>query len=526
MRLAIALVCLLGCTTSSDELRVTTESGVVHGAKTGTVRHFLGIPYAAPPVGALRWRAPQRAGAWQGTREALQVGSECPQTLSLSGVSYDEDCLYLNVWTPSGAHDLPVMVWLHGGAFIFGSGGDKYYDGGVLAQHGVVVVTLNYRLGVFGFLAHPASDGEDPAYPTSGNYGLEDQRAALEWVQRNIAAFGGDPAHVTLFGESAGGFSTCVQYLSSRTTALFEAAIAESGLCGATLLAPSHANAESEALTLGSQLGCPGSGAGALACLRGLDAMTLLAATGLPPEASMTPGGPFYQPEILPDALPNVDGYVIAQPLREAFDAGGYAPRPLLLGTNRDEGTLFHSSIYAMPVTDEASYRAALAVRFGSGAVDAIEAQYPIASYPSANAALATVTGDAFFVCPTRRSARAAARAGAPVFRYSFEHAPEEPVMPGLGVFHSAELPFVFGNDDFPLGRVGTSGAALAAAMQAYWTSFAKTGDPGTGGAGGVAWPAYDPARDTYLGLGDPVAGAAGLRSSLCDFWDTLAVTP
>ena len=240
MRFAIVLLCVTAaCGTSGDELRVATESGVVHGEKDGTIRHFLGIPYAAPPVGPLRWKPPQRAPAWQGTRDATVVGTQCPQTLSYSGASYDEDCLFLNVWTPSGAHDLPVMVWLHGGAFIFGSGGDKYYDGSKLAQHGVVVVTINYRLGVLGFLAHPALDVEDPSFPSSGNYGLLDQEAALAWVQRNIAAFGGDPKQVTLFGESAGGFSTCVQYLSSHTAGLFERAIAESGLCGSTLLAPS-----------------------------------------------------------------------------------------------------------------------------------------------------------------------------------------------------------------------------------------------------------------------------------------------
>jgi para-nitrobenzyl esterase len=189
----LAAACLVACT-SSNPLVVDTASGKLEGTKTGTgdIRAFLGIPYAAPPVGALRWRAPQPAVPWNGTRQAIQVGLQCPQLLSFEGPSYDEDCLYLNVWTPTGAHDLPVMVWLHGGAFIFGSGGDKWYEGDLLAQQGVIVVTINYRLGALGFMANPASDDEDPAYPTSGNYGLEDQRAALEWVQANIAAFGGD----------------------------------------------------------------------------------------------------------------------------------------------------------------------------------------------------------------------------------------------------------------------------------------------------------------------------------------------
>jgi len=177
----LALLALVACS-GGDELTVTIDSGTLHGGKTGTIRHFLGIPYAAPPVGDLRWRAPQPVAPWQGTQQALQVSDQCPQSLSYSGPSDIEDCLYLNVWSPSGAHDLPVMVWLHGGAFIFGSGGDKYYAGDHLAEKGVVVVTINYRLGPFGFMALPQLDTEDSAYPTSGNYGLEDQRAALEWV--------------------------------------------------------------------------------------------------------------------------------------------------------------------------------------------------------------------------------------------------------------------------------------------------------------------------------------------------------
>jgi para-nitrobenzyl esterase len=491
---------------------------MVHGAYEGTVRTFLGIPYAQPPVGDLRWRTPQPVTFWKDTLEAVQIANQCPQLLSYAGPSYDEDCLYLNVWAPKHAKQLPVMVWLHGGAFIFGSGGDKYYDSTNLAEHGVVVVTLNYRLGALGFLSHPALDTEDPMFPTSGNYGLEDQRFALQWVQRNIAAFGGDPANVTLFGESAGGFSTCVHYLSSRADGLFANAIAESGFCGTSFLAPTHSVAESQALTLATKLGCAGNGSSALACLRGIDPMVLLQATALPPASSMMPGGPFYQPSILPTAVPNIDGVVIAMPTREAFDAHAYMPRPLLLGNNKDEGSLFHSSVYALPVTTNAEYQAALAVRFGPSQVNAIVAQYPIASYASANDAIAHVTGDAFFVCPSRRTARAALAAGAPVFRYSFEQPMESVFMQGLGVFHGAELPFVFGNDDFPLGHYGASGAPVSTAMQDYWTTFAKTGDPN--GASEPPWAAYDGTTDPYQVLATPIASATGLKTSLCDFWD------
>jgi para-nitrobenzyl esterase len=509
MRLWGLLVALAACGGSGDGLTVTIDTGTLHGGQTGTIRHFLSIPYAAPPVGDLRWRAPQPPAPWEGTREALQVLDQCPQSLSYSGPSNVEDCLFLNVWTPVGAHDLPVMVWLHGGAFIFGSGFDKYYAGDHLAEKGVVVVTLNYRLGAFGFMALPQLDTEDPDYPTSGNYGLEDQRAALAWVQRNIAAFGGDPSKVTLFGESAGGFSACVQYFSSRTTDLFGAAIVESGLCGASILENTHQTALDQGTALAQQLGC--TSGDVLACMRGVDAQTLLDMTALPKPESQVPGGPFYQTAILANGLPNVDGVVIEKPLSMATPS---ASRPLVLGTNKDEGTLFHASIYATAVADETEYRAALAVRF-PGKVDAIVAQYPVASYPSANDALAAVTGDAFFVCPARRTARIAQGAGNPTYLYSFEHALEHPFYAGLGVFHSSDIPFVFGNDNYPLGKIG-SATALVDAIQGYWTELAIAGSIGD-------WPAWTPEAEDYLRFDD--AGASSqqhLKSAVCDFWDAL----
>ena len=517
MRIALCVALLAACGSGGVGVDVKTDAGVVHGADIDGVMHWLGVPFAAPPVGALRWRAPQPVKPWSGTLATTDYQSPCPQTLNLGGPSYDEDCLYLNVWTPQGTHpgELPVMVWLHGGAFLFGSGGDKWYAGDTLAKRGFVIVTINYRLGAFGFFAHPALDTEDPAYPTSGNYGLEDQRAALQWVQKNIAAFGGDPKRVTLFGESAGGFSTCVQYLSSRTKGLFQAAISESGLCGSPVLAVPHATAQSEGLDLAGQLGCAGSGADALTCLRAVSTKDLLAKTGLPMPATQAPGGPFYQTSLLPNALPNVDGFVIAQPLADLAAAGGYAPRPLLLGTNQDEGTLFHSSLFAMPVADETAYRAALAVRFGSANVDAIVANYPVASFPSATRALAEVTGDAFFVCPTRRFARAVAAAGAPVFKYTFAHAPTQPLFDDLGVFHSSELPFVFGNDDYPLDKIG-SAASLVDEIQSDWTHFATDHAPGS------AWPAYDGPSDLEEVLDVTPSTATATKSALCDFWDGL----
>ncbi|HEY0252643.1 MAG TPA: carboxylesterase family protein, partial [Kofleriaceae bacterium] len=470
-----------------DPLTIGLDSGTIHGTRTGDMREFFGIPYAAPPVGANRFRAPQPVAPWTGTLEAGTIGSPCPQALSLTGVSDTEDCLFINVWAPEGAHDLPVMVWLHGGAFILGSGGDRYYDGTNLAEHGVIVVSLNYRLGLFGFLAHPAFLDDDPDYPTAGNYGLEDQRAALLWVQKNIAAFGGDPKHVTLFGESAGGMSTCIHYLSSRTAGLFEKAISESGLCSAPLLELSFDIAAGEAVDIATKLGCAANDPTTVDCLRSKSPDELLAATQLPMPTD-PPGGPIYQPLLLPGSLPVIDGYVVEKASADALK-DNFQPRPILLGNVADEGTLFHSQLFAQPVTDDATFRAALGNRFDAGLVDGIVNHYPLAAYTSPNRALAQITGDAFFICPSRVFASAVSDAGAAVYRYSFQQPPANPVFADLGVFHSAEIPFVFGNDDYPLAGIGDA-TALATQIQNYWVAFAKTANPNV--AGQPAWPKYD----------------------------------
>lgn len=498
-----------------NELVVTIETGTVEGAASGDIRRFLGIPYAAPPKGPNRFRAPQPAEPWTDVRPAFELGQQCPQSLSLAGTSNEEDCLFVNVWTPSGAKNLPVMVWLHGGAFILGSGGDKYYDGGQLASHDVVVVSMNYRLGIFGFLAHPALRSDDPAFPTAGNYGIEDQRAALEWVQRNIATFGGDPRHVTLFGESAGGMSTCLHYLSSRTEGLFEAAISQSGLCSSPLLEIPRATAEQHAQTLAVTLGCAANDATTAACLRSRPVDQILMATPLP-AATDPPGGPVYQASILPGQLPSIDGYVVERSMSEAFAAGQYAPRPLILGNVKDEGTLFHSLLFAQEVPDEAAYRAALATRFDATTVNEIVTAYPVSAYPNANRALAEVTGDAFFMCPSARTAREVLAHGSPLYRYTFDRALEQPFSQGLDVFHSSELPFVFGNDTFPLGRIG-SATELSTTIQRYWTQFAKTQDPNVGGE--TEWPAYA-TSEPVLVLDTTVSTTTAPKATACAFWD------
>ncbi|MBA3500574.1 MAG: carboxylesterase family protein [Myxococcota bacterium] len=514
------IVCLAACGGGGDPLEVKTDSGVILGVEqAGDVRAWLGVPYAAPPVGDLRWKRPQRAVPWDGVLDTVQVGIQCPQTFSIGGPGGDEDCLFVNVWSPSGASKLPVMLWLHGGAFIFGSGGDSYYSGRYLAEtYNVIVITVNYRLGALGFLAHPALTSEDPSYPSSGNYGLEDQFVALEWVQRNAKAFGGDPSRVLLFGESAGGFSTCAHYVSPRTSGLFHAAISQSGLCGGKISEPTLAVAEAAGVKTGEALGCPGTGPSAAACMRAKSTDALLDATEITPPNMQPPGGPFYVGgENVLSTIPNVDGVVLKQTLRDAFASGDFEKRPLMIGANRDEGTLFHSSFFAMEVTSEAEYRAALERRFGAANVDAIVAKYPLASYPTPNRALAEITGDAFFVCSTRHAARGAARAGSPVYLYSFDRVPESAFLPDLGVFHSSEIPFIFGTDGaYPLARIGAGASGFAAAVQQIWTQFATTGDPG--------WERYDEATDETRVLDEPASSRAAFKADRCVFWDSLVL--
>ena len=505
--LFVAVVMACGGTDAGGGLDLQIDTGTVHGKQVNGVRKFFGIPYAAPPVGALRWKAPQPVTPWTSPRDAVSPAAVCPQINPFGLGGGEEDCLYLNVFTPAEVTGAPVMFWLHGGAFAFGSGSEVYYDGAKLAQkYGVVVVTINYRLGAFGAFIHPQLTTD-----SSGNYAIEDQLAALKWVQRNIATFGGDPAKVTVFGESAGGFSACLLYLSANTHGLFRSVISESGLCTSDYQR-SKPQAMADSMTIATKLGCTGQ---VETCLRSKTVDELTAAITPLPVAMQPPGGALYLPGVISPA-PFTDGVVVADDMRVAFAAGGFEHRPLLLGTNHDEGTLFHSSVLATPVLDETAYRDALGRHFGAGKVDAIVAAYPVAAFSSPNAAIAAVTGDSLFVCPARRAARGAAAAGAPIYRYTFERAFENPLITDGGVIHSGEIPFVFGNDNFLLGQMGQSGLPVSDAVQGYWTRFAATGDPN--GDGAVAWPRAD--GDHHLVLDVTSAASSGLKTAQCDFWD------
>src|SRR6516225_1709897 len=336
--LAFAAVALAASAATGDEHHrgpvVETSDGRVRGISSGGVDRFLGIPYAAPPVGDLRWRPPQPHGRWRGVRDATSFANHCPQVASPFGLpSVTEDCLYLNVFRPArhgeddgeadeGGHEgrerrHPVMVWIHGGALLVGESDD--YDPVRLVQRGVVVVTINYRLGVLGFLAHPALTEESPEH-ASGNYGLMDQQAALRWVRRNIRAFGGDPDNVTIFGESAGGLSVHSQLASPLAAGLFHKAIVESGAY--SLVPPSLSAAKAAGAAFAASAGCADPSTAA-ACLRSLPVATILA----------------HQPS--GTMVPNLDGFVLPQTVRAAFSTGQFNHVPVIEGSNHDEWRLF-----------------------------------------------------------------------------------------------------------------------------------------------------------------------------------------
>lgn len=496
-----------------DGLVVATDSGPVRGALVDGVRAFRGIPFAAPPVGERRWQAPEPPAPWTEPLDATEPGAKCPQADLLTGVfdeTASEDCLTLEVWTPAGAAPgdaRPVMVWLHGGGFVSGAGSLPTYAGDDLAKRqGVVIVNVNYRLGPLGFLSHPSLDGEDPKHPVSGNFGLMDQRLALEWVQRNAEAFGGDPGNVTLFGESAGAISVCAHLASPESGHLFHRAIMESGLCESAL------DAES-AYALGGDLaaavGCAAD-ADVAACLRKKTAKELVMA--LPtPEGLVFGEGPRWGPSI--------DGEVLPMAPSVALASGKHNAVPLLLGSNRDEGTLF-LFLAGFGALREEEYEAivtGLSVKQGVDP-EVVLAQYPASEYESPKAALAALVGESVFNCPARRAARAVTTTGQSAYLYHFTRALEQPGLPGdLGAFHSAEIPFVFGNTLFTAG-ITEEDRPLSDAMMGYWTRFAETGDPN--GDGAVAWPAYDAETDPHLGLDLTIEAGTKLREENCDFWD------
>ena len=514
---------------NSDHFVAATDNGPVRGLQTETMKKFLGIPYAAPPVGDLRWRPPQPTAPWMGVRDATQFADHCPQSAGpFGGASTTEDCLYLNVYTPAGGwhkgQGHPVMVWIHGGALVIGES-DTYDPTKLVENEDVVVVTINYRLGILGYLAHQALSAESPE-GVSGNYGFMDQQAALEWVQRNIKNFGGDPDNVTIFGESAGGLSVLTQLASPLAAGLFHRAIIESGAY--QLNTASLATAEGRGSAFATRAGCSAA-ADVAACLRALTDITKFLTD---PGASQI-------------AAPNVDGKVLEQTIGTALQTGQFNRVPVMEGSNHDEWRLQVASNFELPTgkaTDATNYPTRVNASFGN----ALSAMYlPSPPYPSnttvlwwvlnvlyplpssstppgPSIALGTVGTDGIFACNSRKSIRLMANF-VPVFAYEFNDktAPQGPLpIPVSGMpyeaCHAAELPYIL---NMPQAVLNSDQEVLSRDMVSYWGHFARFGDPNSSFT--PFWPQYDPATDQFqsLDLPHPTTESGFATDHKCDFW-------
>jgi para-nitrobenzyl esterase len=493
---------------------VYTDRGPVRGVVAEDSRMFKGIPYAAPPVGDLRWRPPQPVTPWREPRDASKPGSQCAQAPIFEFPGSDgEDCLYLNVFTPPRAHGhLPVMVWIHGGFFAFGSGG--LYDGRKLAAEGdVIVVTFNYRIGALGFLALPGLTGESPG-SQSGNYGLQDQQTALRWVQRNIAAFGGDSSNVTLFGESTGAVSVCAQLVSPDTVGLFHHAIGQSSACTSPLA--TAAEAERGGTEFAAKFGCTDPNQ-LVACMRGKPTHDMVrqwkAGTG-----------------------PVVGGREVPVQPADALRTDAYHHMPILMGNNLDEMRLQVGLQYdatGKPVT-AAQYEELIRGSYGPSAEQVLQ-RYPVGAYSSPSIALATVRTHEIGVptdtgllstCDhlTMYQTFAARPRAVPVYAYQFADrtAPPPVEVPGYatGAEHAVELNFVFPNLFGP--PLNSEQQALSSTMVRYWTNFAKHGNPN--GDGTPFWPRFRSSADVLsLDIGqDAIHPVDIAKTSNCDFWASL----
>lgn len=466
---------------------VATDAGLIEGVAEGGIRVYRGIPYAAAPIGDRRWRAPQQAPKWEGVRSSVSFSPVCPQQGHYPPEAppepMSEDCLTLNVWAPEGAADakLPVMVWVHGGGLVNGSGSTPIYWGDELAKRGVIVVTFNYRLGALGFLAHPELNDES-AHGGSGNYGLLDQIAALTWVQRNIAAFGGDPDQVTIFGQSSGSISVSALVASPRAKGLFRRAIGQSG----GLFEP---------LEFDPRFTPEGAAAYGLRFAQRAGAASLSALRELPADALVgVPFGPQF----------NIDNLALTKSPYDAYATGDVNDVDLLLGANKDEGEWF---LAGTEVTVE-NFKNVLARTFPGWLVTFVGAK-PGDNDSEARASAAAFETDMRFRWNMWAWARYATAERKPVYFYQFSASPpfrEGSPYFGLGATHGVELPYIFGHLDLAAANWSDKDRALAKTVAAYWVNFAKSGDPNADGL--PSWRKFGAAPDEVMVLGETIGGA------------------
>jgi para-nitrobenzyl esterase len=504
VRTLVVLVILLAAVSAFAAISepIRTENGLVSGIAGAfpEVRVFKGIPFAAPPVGDLRWRPPQPAKNWDGVRAADKFSANCMQRQAGGGAfppyggdrsatEMSEDCLYLNVYTTAGSSSdkRPVMVWIHGGAYTSGAG--AIYQGEDLARKGVVVVTVNYRLGVFGFLAHPELTKES-ANHSSGDYAFLDQIAALKWVQKNIAAFGGDPSRVTIFGESAGSWSVNNLVATPLAKGLFQRAIGESG--GQFTITRMLADAEQAGGRFGEA-----AGASSLSALRAMPAAALNSANGFQTSAT-------------------VDGWVFPQDVMSLFKAGKQNDVPVIIGSNANEG-----SIFTQESVTGASFKEQMARQYGADAEAALKL-YPFTTDQEARAAQAASMRDRTFGWEMRTWARLQTQTGkSKVYLYYLSHVPPLPNAAWLGAQHGAEIPYAF---NWPNGKHSTmvpwteNDKKLADQVSAYWVNFATTGDPN--GKDLPKWNAYSVKDDQLMGFAAAPSMIAVPNKAALDFLD------
>ncbi|MBW2324819.1 MAG: carboxylesterase family protein, partial [Deltaproteobacteria bacterium] len=481
--------------TSQGPVRI--DSGLIKGAATGTdksISVYKGIPYSAPPIGEMRWRPPESVTPWKGVRSATEYGPSAPQAISsFGGITertwQSEDCLYLNIWTPAAEPDekLPVMVWLHGGAFSIGSGSNPQYAGMNLARKGVVLVTINYRLNYFGPFAHPLLTGESEHH-ASGNYGLMDQVAALRWVQRNICRFGGDPDCVTIFGESAGSRSVTLLMVSPLAEGLFHRGICQSG--ATRDVSQSREEREEACRKLAEKVGAE--------TLQDLRAKTW---------DEFASAGPF-------NTNPLVDGWVIPGDPRDLYAQGKQHDVPLIIGSNLDEATLF---ILESPIKTVEDYKRFINRRYKENA-DRVLGLYPVKNDGDVHEALNRHATDAMFTLHARKQARWMEKAAAKTYLYHFTRIPPTSGGEHLRAHHGAEIAYAFGNMGPGWGDAAEVDRALSDAMMTYWTQFAATGDPNADGL--PDWPAYETETDQYLELGEEIKAGSNLRKKELDVLD------
>ncbi|HET9472696.1 MAG TPA: carboxylesterase family protein, partial [Steroidobacteraceae bacterium] len=490
LRIPMLLVAMgLAMSASADTAVVSSSAGKLQGTIEGKLHVFKGIPYALPPTGAMRWKPPLPMPKWKGTRDATQFGAACIQPKGRPDSIYfwnlpktSEDCLFLNVWAPATARKAPVFVWIHGGALSGGSGSEPMYDGTKLAERGLVVVTINYRLGPLGFLVHPGLSAESRRN-ISGNYGLLDQIQALEWVKRHIAAFGGDPANVTIAGESAGGLSVMYLMAAPGARGLFHKAIMQSAymVSAQELRTTTHDTYSGEALGVWLQGKL---GAGDLAGLRSMDAQKIVdggAAAGF---------FPFFV----------IDGRLLPRQVVDVFDRGEQAKVPLLAGFNSGEIRSLRALAPAVPA-DAATYEKEIRARYADLA-DSFLKLYPASDLQES---IWATTRDSLYGWTAERLVRKQTAAGVPSFLYLFDHGYPAANEKGLHAFHASEIPYVFGTaqqtpPNWPKVPETSVEANLSTAMLDYWAAFTRSGVPSA--AGQPQWMAYGSER-AYLAFED-----------------------